>query len=57
MHMYCCTAVPPVPQEYCDGGTLRAAIDDGKLHDISTGTPRPVMRHILQLATDIAAGT
>ncbi len=42
--------------EFCDSGTLKAAIDDGKLHDLSSGAPRPVMSHILQLATDIAAG-
>ncbi|KAL6753218.1 kinase-like domain-containing protein [Haematococcus lacustris] len=43
-------------QEFCNGGTLRSAVDEGMLHDMSGGTPRPVMSHILELALDIAAG-
>jgi hypothetical protein len=47
----------PQPAEFCDGGTLKTAIDDGRLHDVSgDGSPRPVMSCILQLAVDIAAG-
>lgn len=43
--------------EFCDGGTLKSAIDEGRLHDVSGGgPPRPVMSCILQLAVDIAAG-
>lgn len=44
-------------QEYCDGGTLKAAIDDGKLHEVlADGQQRPALAWILQIATDIAAG-
>ncbi|GFH10751.1 protein kinase domain-containing protein [Haematococcus lacustris] len=43
-------------QEFCEGGTLTAAVDGGMLEDITADQPQPIMAHVLQLATDIAAG-
>ncbi|KAJ9515113.1 hypothetical protein QJQ45_028913, partial [Haematococcus lacustris] len=43
-------------QEFCDGGTLTAAVDGGMLEDMTADQPQPIMAHVLQLATDIAAG-
>ncbi|KAL6752544.1 hypothetical protein V8C86DRAFT_584686 [Haematococcus lacustris] len=43
-------------QEFCDGGTLTAAVDGGMLEDMTADQPQPNMAHVLQLATDIAAG-
>ncbi|KAJ9525252.1 hypothetical protein QJQ45_020784 [Haematococcus lacustris] len=48
--------VPLRDTEFCDGGPLHTAIDEGLLQDVSSGQPRPATAHVLQLATDIAAG-
>ncbi|GFH13187.1 protein kinase domain-containing protein, partial [Haematococcus lacustris] len=46
----------PAHSEFCDGGTLTAAVDGGMLEDMTADQPQPIMAHVLQLATDIAAG-
>ncbi|GFH30104.1 protein kinase domain-containing protein, partial [Haematococcus lacustris] len=33
--------------QFCNGGTLRSAVDEGMLHDMSGGTPRPVMSFVM----------